>query len=300
MDRGRANEPNYVRIIREVFRRHHASDAPSFDFTRGEIRAIAGDLGVKVPDNLGDTIYALRHGRLDLPDDIKALAPSGASWLLLPNGKGHYRFRAAARAFIQPESTAPPILIPDATPQILNRYMDLKDEQAVLARILYCRLIDIFLGVAAYRLQSHLRTTVSHFNKTQIEIDEVYVATGQTGAHFILPVQAKGLSPKERISAVQLITDYFWCIEKHPHAVPRVLAAKIVEKDSHAGYDVLTIALVEASVNPATYDVQPVLERHFKLVPSAMLDEASLRQYRDAYEAAGTIPPAHQSAGKDR
>ena len=49
--------------------------------------------------------------------------------------------------------------VPDATPGIVAQYA-LSDEQALLARVRYNRLIDIFTGVTCYSLQNHLRTTV--------------------------------------------------------------------------------------------------------------------------------------------
>ena len=64
------------------------------------------------------------------------------------------------------------------------------DEQALLARVRYNRLIDVFLGIACYSLQNHFRTTVSGIG--QVETDEVYVGVDKSGAHYVVPVQAKG------------------------------------------------------------------------------------------------------------
>ena len=279
MPRRFSGETVYVRIIRELFKQYYTGRNRSFEFDRGDIATAARRLRLAVPKNLGDNIYAIRHGREELPDDIKALAPKNKSWLLLPNGRGKYRFHAAARTFLVPDESLEPTLIPDATPQILNRY-DPGDEQAVLARILYSRLIDIFLGVAAYRLQSHLRTTTKHFNDSQIEIDEVYVGTEQSGAHFLIPVQVKGLAAKERISCVQLICDSYWCAEVFPNAVARVLAAKIVRKETVGRTkDVMTIALIEAKIDHK-YNVTKAHERHFKLVPSLLLSDTQIKRYR--------------------
>ena len=279
MPKRSSGETVYVRIIRKLFAERHAHGRRSFDFDRGDITAIAQRLRVSVPKNLGDNIYAIRHGRQELPDDIKALAPRNKSWLLLPNGRGKYRFQAAARTFLAPDESLEATLIPDATPQILNRYVQ-GDEQAVLARILYSRLIDIFLGVAAYRMQSHLRTTIKHFGDSQIEIDEVYVGTEQSGAHFLIPVQAKGLATKERISCVQLICDNYWCAESFPNAVARVLAAKIIRKETLGRTkDIMTIALIEAKIDD-NYNVTKARERHFKLVPSSLLSDAQVKRYR--------------------
>src|SRR5262245_43790037 len=81
----------YVRIMEALFERHSAHAQDEFEWDRKEISEIAGELRVNVPKNLGDNIYAIRHGRNLLPDKIIGLA-SPRYWLLLPNGKGKYRF----------------------------------------------------------------------------------------------------------------------------------------------------------------------------------------------------------------
>jgi len=73
------------------------------------------------------------------------------------------------------------IKIPDATPEIVSAHA-MSDEQALLAKIRYNRLIDVFPGVSAYSLQNHLRTTVEHIG--QIEVDEIYVAVDSAGLFF--------------------------------------------------------------------------------------------------------------------
>lgn len=76
----------------------------------------------------------------------------------------------------------------------------LSDEQALLARRRYNRLVDIFTGVTCYSLQSHLRTSIPSLG--QVETDEVYVGVDRQGAHYVVPVQAK--SGKDRMSVVQI------------------------------------------------------------------------------------------------
>ena len=55
-------------------------------------------------------------------------------------------------------------------------------------------MIDIFLGIATYSLQNHLRTAVEALG--QIEIDELYVGIDREGKHYVIPVQAKGGTDK--------------------------------------------------------------------------------------------------------
>ncbi len=78
--------------------------------------------------------------------------------------------------------------IPDATPEIILSYA-LSDEQALLAKVRYNRLLDIFLGITTYSLQNHLRTTVAGIG--QIEIDEIYVGIDRHGRQYIMPMQGK-------------------------------------------------------------------------------------------------------------
>ncbi len=59
-----------------------------------------------------------------------------------------------------------------------------------MTKLRYNRLIDIFTGVACYSLQSHLRTSVPNIG--QVERDEVYIGVDRQGAHYVIPVQAKG------------------------------------------------------------------------------------------------------------
>jgi hypothetical protein len=66
----------------------------------------------------------------------------------------------------------------------------LNDEQSLLAKLRYNRLIDIFTGLTCYPLQSHLRTTLR--DGSQIETDEIYIGLDKRGAHYVIPVQAKG------------------------------------------------------------------------------------------------------------
>lgn len=273
-------ENRYVQSMRRLFDKKWNRKKPGFDWKREELTEIAKELGIPVSKNLDDNIYSIRHGWDDLPEEIRKLAPSGKAWLLLPNGKGAYRFVLAERAFLDPDSSMQPIEIPDSTPQLVARYAK-KDEQAVLARIRYCRLIDIFMGLAAFQLQSHMRTTIRHFNDSQTELDEVYVGVDGNGAQFVIPIQAKGHD--ERIGAVQIVTDSYAVAEKFPNMIPRTLAAKMMRIDEGpGGVEIYTIALIEGTVS-SDYNVRKLREEHFQLVPASQITDADLASYRKRY-----------------
>ncbi|MEA2975904.1 MAG: hypothetical protein QOF19_1424 [Alphaproteobacteria bacterium] len=265
-----------------LFESHAAGSHDEFEWNRDEISQIAGKLGVQVPKNLGDNIYSIRHGRELLPEKILALAYP-RHWLLLPNGKSKYKFVKAKNGPFKPDATLRPIKVPNSTPQIVESYA-LGDEQAVLARIRYNRLIDLFLGASTFPLQSHFRTTVQHFSKSQIETDELYVGVDKTGIQYVIPVQAKGRN--EIIGAVQAVQDLYCCNEKFPQLVCRAIAAQTIDISKNAsGIDVYTIALMELGIDAGTqYDVSKIQERHFKLVQHTEITAADL----DAYKKQGS------------
>jgi len=151
--------------------------------------------------------------------------------------------------------------------QIGNRYKSLieSDEQALLARVRYNRLVDIFLGVAAYSLQNHLRTTIASIG--QVEIDEIYVAVDRQGRQFVLPVQAKGGS--DRLSVVQTKQDIACCAERYPNLICRAISAQFMRDD--------VIALFELAVDQD--EVKVAEERHYRLVPADRIEAKDLAAY---------------------
>jgi hypothetical protein len=116
------------------------------------------------------------------------------------------------------------VKVPDSALGVISIYA-LTDEQALLARLRYNRLLDIFSRVTCYSLQSHLRTTVP--NVGQVETDEVYVGVDRRGAHYVLPVQAKG--KKDRLSLVQVRQDIGLCRHKFPRLICRPIGAQFMQ-----------------------------------------------------------------------
>jgi len=174
----------YAVIIEHLFQKRWKAGALQVEFHRGDIEAEAADLGVKLPKNLGDLIYSFRFRR-SLPPSITATAPAGQEWIIELTGNSNYRFSLAHISRIRPQAALAVIDIPNATPEIVLRYAP-GDEQALLAKLRYNRLIDIFLGITTYSLQNHLRTSIrAAQGRTQIEIDELYVGVNADGAHFV-------------------------------------------------------------------------------------------------------------------
>lgn len=254
----------YQAIIESVFALHHRPGLPSFIFTREEIASAAKRLQVDLPKNVGDVVYSVRY-RNELPATILSTAQSGREWIIEGAGRGQYRFRQVTLNRIVPREDLVSIKLPDATPEIIGAYA-LGDEQALLAKVRYNRLVDIFLGITSFSLQNHLRTTVVDVG--QIEIDEIYVGVDRHGRQFVVPVQAKGGTDKHGV--VQTQQDLACCDEKFPRLIFRPVSAQFMSGGR--------IAMFELTLE--SDEVKVVSERHYELVPAASISEADLMAYR--------------------
>src|SRR3990172_3726029 len=157
-------EPNrYARLIEEIFLKHYQKGLREIPFERNELDEAAAKLGIKLPKNLGDVLYTFRY-RSELPGSITSKAPEGFEWIIRPAGRSKYKLVLVENNPVAPSGMLAETKIPDATPGIISRYA-LSDEQAVLAKIRYNRLVDIFTGITCYSLQNHLRTSVKELGQ---------------------------------------------------------------------------------------------------------------------------------------
>ena len=187
-----AKANRYSQIIEAIFLKSYKKGITEITFTRDEIISTAVKLKIQLPKNIGDILYSFRY-RASLPVSIIKKAPEGFEWIIRPAGRSLYKIVLTRQTYFKPTEHLAETKIPDATPGIITRYA-LNDEQALLAKIRFNRLIDIFTGLTCYSLQSHLRTTVPEMG--QVETDEIYIGIDKRGVHYILPVQSKGGNDK--------------------------------------------------------------------------------------------------------
>ncbi|OYV06736.1 MAG: endonuclease [Verrucomicrobiales bacterium VVV1] len=262
----KGKQPNrYQALVAEIFRSSFKKGCDSVPFSREQIVETAAKIGVEIPKNLGDVLYSFRY-RYPLPQEITKTQPRGKEWIIVGVGRALYEFKLVPINRIAPNPQLITIKLPDATPEIIA-VNALSDEQALLAKVRYNRLIDIFLGVAAYSLQNHLRTTVKGLG--QIEIDEVYVGVDRHGCQYIIPVQAKG--GNDQLSVVQARQDIACCSEKFPSLKCRAISAQFMDDER--------IALFELCLDDAGL-VRIVDERHYRLLPGDQIDSSDLESYR--------------------
>ena len=261
-------KPNrYSQIIEQIFFSHYKEGDTEVDFTREEIQSNADTLKIPLPKNLGDLVYSFRY-RASLPASIIAKAPVDTVWIIRPIGRSKYKMIAVKNisiaSNIAPNKLLAETKIPDSTPGVVSLY-SMNDEQALLAKVRYNRLIDIFTGVTSYSLQNHFRTTVKGMG--QVETDEIYIGINRNGAHHVFPVQAKGGTDK--LNIVQIEQDLALCKEKFKGLICMAIAAQFMSDD--------LIALFGFQETPE--GVRLISEKHYRLVSPGELTPSDLLFY---------------------
>lgn len=254
----------YAQLMERIFLKAYKEGIEEVLFSRDDIKETAGKLKIELPKNIGDLVYSFRY-RVNLPASITDKAKPGFEWIIRPSGRGKYKLALAKKANFSPNPNLAIIKIPDATPGIVEKY-SYTDEQALLAKVRYNRLIDIFTGVTCYSLQNHLRTTLTNIG--QVETDEIYLGVDKNGVHYVFPVQAKGGA--DRIGTVQIEQDFELCKQKFPQAIGRPIAVQFAEKE--------TIVLFEFIM---TQDgIRIASEKHYRLVRPNDLSEKEIKEYQ--------------------
>ncbi len=254
----------YSQIIEDIFLSRFKPGKTKVPFERKDMVETAKRLNIDIPKNIGDIIYSFRY-RVSLPESIVSKAPEGKEWIIRSIGTAKYCFVAIPQAIIQPNEMMAKTKVPDATPGIISRYA-LNDEQALLAKLRYNRLIDIFTSVTCYSLQNHLRTTVPQMG--QIETDEIYIGIDKKGIHYVFPVQAKGGS--DALNIVQIEQDIAMCKSKFSDLVCRAIGAQFMQD--------AIIALFEFIQDGEKVSI--ISEKHYRLVPGEEVTEADLAEYQ--------------------
>lgn len=253
----------YAEIVGEVFRRNYKAGSRNVVFEREEFVAAAQERGVELPKNLGDAIYSFKY-RTPLPSSILETAPKGFEWGIYGAGRARYEFRLVRPLSMEPSENRLVVKIPDSTPEIISAYA-LGDEQALLAKVRYNRLVDIFLGITASSLQNHLRTTVKGIG--QIEVDELYVGLDRGGCQYVVPVQAKG--GRDKHGRQQTEQDMACCEQKFPALKCRPVSAQFMTGNK--------IAMFELASQDG--EIRIVSEEHYELVPASSISDEDLALY---------------------
>jgi hypothetical protein len=134
----------YASIIEKIFLAKFKPGLREVDFEREDIVKFGGKLKISLPKNLGDLVYSFRY-RAALPPAIQSKAGPGKVWIIRPTGMAKYRFVLVPDNPLVPNVNMTVTKVPDCTPGMVAKYA-FNDEQALLAKIRYNRLIDVFFG----------------------------------------------------------------------------------------------------------------------------------------------------------
>lgn len=246
---------NRDKVIITVFRKHYRKGSTNIPFTMDDIREAIKKVSQENPsyqeNNVADVKYQYTSGRRRLPKEIDDLGP----WMIEGRGKASYAFvklKKSPHVDISPDLHI--ILLPDATPEIVLEYAG-SDEQGILAKLRYNRILDIFLGITCYHLQNHWRTSVK--NRGQVEIDDLYVGLDVDGKQYVVPIEAKG--KKDRISKTQIVQNVDFAQERYPQLIVRPVGIQeINDKD---------IVAIEFTAGKSPDDIKIKEMRRYKLVP---------------------------------
>jgi len=153
-------EREYDEIIKELFDKLYKPQLTSLEFTKDQLVETCEKLGITVK-NIPDIIYTYRY-RAELPESIT----QKGNWVITGKGKGKYAFVKLSRnPYAEIPTDLEIIPVPDATPSVVLKYSG-TNEQSLLAKVRYNRLIDAFLGIAAFHLQGHFRTFLNEVEQT--------------------------------------------------------------------------------------------------------------------------------------
>jgi hypothetical protein len=119
-------QSRYKALIEKVFFDRYETGGQSIDFQREDLVKAAGELGIRLPKNLGDVVYSIRY-RTPMPDSILKIQPKGMEWIIEGAGRSKYVFKLVRINRIVPNQELIAVKIPDSTPEIVNAYA-LSDE----------------------------------------------------------------------------------------------------------------------------------------------------------------------------
>ncbi len=110
----------------------------------------------------------------------------------------------------------------------------------------------------------------------------MYVGIDADGSHFVIPVEAKGRAPSEKLTAEQIISNHEATLMQFPDVPCISVAAKVI--------DDYRIALIRFKVDIKTGSVEKEFERHYVLaanppkgtkLPPTLTDTEILENVKD-------------------
>ena len=241
----------YARIIREQFNRVYRENAEELPFSKADLEKTCQDLGEDV-SNVPDIIYTFRVRR-ELPEEILARG----NWVISPRGRGLYAFTKLANPprFDIAYTDYAPVRIYSAIPEVVYGLLR-RDEQSLLTKVLYNRIIDVFTGLTCFLIQNHYRSFVEGVG--EVELDALYVGVDKAGRLSIIPVEAKSKAEHEKMGRVQIAHMAHLARQDFPELDRIILGIKDLPDD--------TIAVVQFTDSTNPDEIQIMSVKRFQIV----------------------------------
>lgn len=256
---------NRDEVITAVFRKNYRKGVREVLFTMDDVRQAITQQMAKRSDyrenNVADVRYQYSSGRRLLPESIDKLGP----WMIVGRGKAKYAFAKLKESpIVKIQTDLYTISLPDATPEIVLEYAG-GDEQGILAKLRYNRMLDIFMGITCYPLQNHLRTSIKE--KGQVEIDDLYVGLNSTGKQFVVPIEAK--CAKDHLSKTQIVQGIDFARDRYPQLILRPVGIQEMKDGS--------LVLIEFTPGSHPDQIKVTEIRRYTLVPMSEVPLAELQ-----------------------
>ena len=244
-------QKEYDQVIAKLFDEIYKPELSELSFDKDTISRICDNLGLFIR-NIPDVIYTYRY-RSQLPE---AILQKG-NWIIEGRGKGKYAFVKLSRdPYIQLPIDLEAVSIPDATPDMVLKHSG-NDEQSMLARVRYNRIVDIFLGITTFHLQGHFRTFITEMG--QVEVDDLYVGIDGDGREYVIPVGAKGRGRRERAGISHVADLIRFGKQNYPELELRPLILK--------GWDDGSIFILLFNTADNLEEIQVVSCKRYMLIP---------------------------------
>lgn len=171
----------YGAILSHIFQANCRQSNSPITFTKADLRSAAEGLGIDLPQNLSDVVYALRH-RSPIPEAIQQTADEGLAWVIETVGRSKYQLIQRPCQNIEADPTAYDFLVEDQTPRIVRDF-GMKGAPLLDCILRKNQILESFLSAPVEHLQSHVRASVTGVG--QVEIGSLFFSQS---AGAIIPV----------------------------------------------------------------------------------------------------------------
>ena len=235
-------------ILSLIFAERYRGSNTPVSFTKDDLQTAGEDLGIDLPKNLSDVIYALRH-RSPIPEGIQRTALKGQDWVIETVGRSEYWLIQRPCQRIEADPSAFDYLFEDETPRIARDF-GMKGAPLLDCILRKNQILKKFLGSPVEHLQSQVRASVKGVG--QVEVGSLFFSdiNGE-----VIPVCL--IAKPGEFNLAKAAQNMRFAAAHYPEMDCRPVVAQLLSEKR--------VALFELSGSPETPHV--LHEAHFSLAP---------------------------------